>query len=78
MELTDYINSLPADLRDDFASRCGTSIGYLRKAASVGQALGAEICVAIEKESGGKVTRKDLRKTDWQRIWPELKQKAAA
>lgn len=28
-------------------------------------------CVAIEKATGGKVTRKDLR-DDWRDIWPEL------
>jgi DNA-binding transcriptional regulator YdaS (Cro superfamily) len=31
-----------------------------------------EHCAAIERESGGKVTRKDLRPSDWQDIWPEL------
>lgn len=29
-------------------------------------------CVLIEKATGGKVTRKDLRPEDWQIIWPEL------
>ena len=28
-------------------------------------------CVAIERVTGGAVTRKDLR-ADWQEIWPEL------
>lgn len=28
-------------------------------------------CVAIERETLGQVTRKDLR-TDWKLIWPEL------
>jgi DNA-binding transcriptional regulator YdaS (Cro superfamily) len=31
-----------------------------------------EKCFAIEKATGGGVTRKDLRPDDWQRIWPEL------
>lgn len=29
-------------------------------------------CAAIELATAGKVTRKDLRPDDWQRVWPEL------
>jgi len=29
-------------------------------------------CVAIERATGGVVTRKDLRPDDWWKIWPEL------
>lgn len=29
-------------------------------------------CVAIEKATGGVVTRRDLRPDDWMKIWPEL------
>lgn len=29
-------------------------------------------CVLIERETGGAVTRRDLRPDDWWRIWPEL------
>lgn len=32
-------------------------------------------CVAIERATGGAVTRKDLRPNDWQDIWPELAEK---
>ncbi|THF64344.1 transcriptional regulator [Pseudothauera rhizosphaerae] len=28
--------------------------------------------VAIERATGGAVTRRDLRPDDWQKIWPEL------
>ena len=31
-----------------------------------------EYAVAIEKATGGLVTRQDLRPDDWHRIWPEL------
>lgn len=31
-----------------------------------------EYCVAIERATGGRVTRRDLRPADWSRIWPEL------
>ena len=31
-----------------------------------------ERCMPIERATGGKVTRRDLRPDDWQEIWPEL------
>lgn len=31
-----------------------------------------EHCAAIEKLTNGEVTRKELRPSDWQSIWPEL------
>ena len=72
MKLIDYLNSLAPDARDAFASKCGTSVGYIRKACSVGQSLGAELCVSVEQHSDGQVTRQELRPDDWERIWPEL------
>lgn len=33
-----------------------------------------ERCTAIERATGGAVTRKDLRPDDWQVHWPELAQ----
>ena len=29
-------------------------------------------CVAIESDTAGEVSRKDLRPADWETIWPEL------
>lgn len=71
-KLIAYINNLSPDEREAFAAACGTTIGYLRKVASTNQNLGAITCVAVEKASGGEVTRKDLRPDDWAQIWPEL------
>lgn len=68
----EYLNSLPVAEQSSFAQRCGTTVGYLRKAVSVGQLLKAVVCVSIERETHGQVTRKDLRPDDWQSIWPEL------
>ena len=70
-KLLQYLNSLPAEDRDLFAGRCGTSVSYLRKAVSLGQTLGPALCVSIEQASGGQVRRADLR-ADWAAIWPEL------
>lgn len=70
--LRDHLNSLPATDQSLFARRCGTTVGYLRKALSTGQVLGAELCTQIEIASDGAVRRWHLRPDDWHRIWPEL------
>lgn len=71
-KLIEFINSLSMEERFAFAEACGTSLGYLRKACSKKQLLGAPICVAIERASNGSVTRKHLHPDDWANIWPEL------
>lgn len=61
-----FLNSLPSDRQRSFAGACDTSIGYLRKACSVKQKLGAELCIALERESGGAITCEALRPdVDW-------------
>lgn len=61
-----YLQSLEPSERDAFARRCGTSIGYLRKAASAGQKLGESLCIAIERESRRSVLCEQIRPdVDW-------------
>lgn len=71
------LNSMTMPEQERFALAVGTSLNYLRKAIIVGQVLRPELCVAIEEQSGRKVTRRDLRPDDWPRIWPELRAQAA-
>ena len=62
-----YLNELSTDEQSAFAARCGTSVGYLRKAISVGQQLSEKIVIAIERESEGEIRCEDLRPdVDWQ------------
>jgi hypothetical protein len=65
--LRTYLNTLSTDQQAAFASRCKTSIGYLRKAISTGQRLGEQLSLDIERESGGAVPllslRADLKET---------------
>jgi DNA-binding transcriptional regulator YdaS (Cro superfamily) len=68
-----YLNSLSTEQQQAFVAAVGTSTNYLRKACSIKQVLGAELCVAIEEASGGRVTRRDLRPQDFGRVWPELR-----
>ena len=60
------LNSLSTQDKKCFAERCGTSIGYLRKALSVKQNFGESLCINIERESSGAVTCEELRPdVDW-------------
>lgn len=73
MDLRTYLNSLDKSAQADFALRIGTSIGYLRKAISIGQRVSPKLAVSIERESAGAVSRIDLFPVDWSSIWPELR-----
>ena len=68
-----YMASLSPKQKRAFAESCGTTINYLRKVMSTGSVIGPEICVQIEIQSGGAVSRQSLNPENWQRIWPELK-----
>lgn len=70
-KLRSYLNGLDSTQQEEFAKRCGTTIGSLRTALSKGSSLGAELCVAIERESNNQVKRQDLR-DNWREVWPEL------
>ena len=64
--ILDFLNALPPAARDDFAQRCGTTVGYIRKAVSTRQKINAETCIYIERESRGVVTCEALRPdVDW-------------
>lgn len=77
MTLIEYLNGRPVNEQAQIARSWGTTIGYIRKACSKGQKIGPALCVAIEKETQGEVSRKDLRPEDWHLIWPELISKRA-
>lgn len=38
----------------------------------VGRQVPAQHCAAIERDTSGAVTRRDLRPDDWHLFWPEL------
>ena len=67
-ELRQYINSLSLEQRALFEQSCGTTIGYLRKAISVGTRLDGALARKIDEASFGKV-RKEVLRPD---VWPEL------
>lgn len=64
--LRKYLNDLTPEAQENFAVRCGTSIGYLRKAISAEQKIGEKIVIAIERESAGTVRVESVRPdVDW-------------
>lgn len=61
-----YLNSLSSADQLDYARRCGTSLGYLRKAISIDQKIGEGLVITLERESGGAVRCENLRPdVDW-------------
>ncbi|WP_321902051.1 transcriptional regulator [Paraburkholderia tropica] len=71
-KLKTYLAAMPSLERQHFAARCGTTHAFLRNIVYGQRVAGEKLCVAIERESRGAVTRRDLRPTDWREIWPEL------
>jgi DNA-binding transcriptional regulator YdaS (Cro superfamily) len=74
-KLISFLNGKPKSEQESFAARIGTTIGYLRKAASVNQKPATGLCVAAEGATDGAVTCEELRPdVAWVRIkdksWP--------
>lgn len=77
-KLLSYLNSLDKHDQEIFAKRCGSSVGYLRKAVSTGQRLGESLCINIDRESNSSVRFEDLRPdVDWAHV-RNAQRKAAA
>jgi DNA-binding transcriptional regulator YdaS (Cro superfamily) len=65
-QLRTYLKTLTREEQGAFAQRCGTTLGYLRKAMSIKTKLGESIVIAMERESAGAVTVEGLRPdVDW-------------
>lgn len=76
-KLRDFLNGMDKARRTAFVAACGTTEGYLRKAISVKQKLGADLCIAIERESAGAVPCESVRPdVDWAYIRASLPAKA--
>lgn len=73
MNLRTYLDSLPRGGIVKFAEQIKVSPVYLSQLAANqdNREASPSLCVVIERESGGAVTRQELR-GDWQAIWPEL------
>lgn len=73
MELKAYLKSLPdEESREAFALRCETTLGHMRNVSYGSKSCGTDLAVLIWRESGGLVTREELRPDDYWRHWPDL------
>lgn len=59
--LSSYLKKLPnKKAKEEFAKKCGTSLGYLRLITSGVRQCGAILAIDIDRESLGKVRCDDL------------------
>lgn len=65
--LREYIKTLTAHELDEYAARCGTTAGYLRKAIYAKPRLDGALCRRLDEQSNGAVPRASLRPD----IWPD-------
>jgi len=75
MKLDAYLNLPDAMSAAELGRRIGlTAADHLRawRHGYAGRKPSPKFCVAIERETGGQVTRQDLRPDDYWLHWPDL------
>ena len=71
MDLKNYL--IESDTKKaEFARAINISAALLHQWIEGIRPVAIQHCPAIEKQTGGKVTRKELRPDDWHKIWPDL------
>jgi DNA-binding transcriptional regulator YdaS (Cro superfamily) len=66
MTLLDYLKAMQRAERAAFATKCGTSLGYLQLVAYGHKKASESLCLRISAETAGRVLPKDLRPdVDW-------------
>lgn len=70
MNLDTYLSTIETAV--SLASKLGVSPGFISQLRSGFRPISPQQCVAIERATGGTLTRRDLRPDDWWLIWPEL------
>lgn len=64
--LRTYLNGLPIEQQAAYATRCGTTLGYLRKVISTHARMDAALVINLDRESGGAVPVEQMRAdADW-------------
>ncbi len=69
MTLSDYLKA-ERGRTNTLAALLGVSASLVTQWGN-GKRVAAERCIAIEKATGGAVSRRELRPVDWQLIWPD-------
>lgn len=75
MNLTTYLEE--SGKANTLAKAIGVSPVMISLWKTGARAIPIERCSDIERATNGAVSRRDLRPDDWERIWPELAEKAA-
>lgn len=68
-----YLNSLKTADQVAYATACGTTVNYLRKAICKGTAFDGALARLLDEHSNGRVSKAELRPD----IWPELLEPAS-
>lgn len=63
---------LSPERRAEIAAHVGRSEQYLYQCLTGRRDMNAAEASRIERESGGEITRRQLRQSDWWLIWPDL------
>lgn len=71
MDLKNYLIE-SGTKKADFARAVGVSPALLHQWIERIRPVAIQHCSVIERQTEQKVSRKDLRPDDWQKIWPEL------
>ncbi|MFZ1181653.1 MAG: YdaS family helix-turn-helix protein [Herbaspirillum sp.] len=72
MKLSEYLSTQPRGALISIARAIGAHPPDVSDWVSNKRPVPLHRAVAIEQETGGAVTRRDLRPDDWMLIWPEL------
>lgn len=72
MKLNEYMEAGPHGRAAALAAALGVSNVTVHLWVHGRRSVPPMRAVAIERETGGAVTRRDLRPNDWAQIWPEL------
>jgi DNA-binding transcriptional regulator YdaS (Cro superfamily) len=72
-KLLDYLNSMPVAAQEDFATRCATTVGYLRQIAYDHRPCQPALAINIERESERAIVCEELCPSgvDWAYIRAE-------
>lgn len=71
MNLATYLQTTGLN-KSAFAREIGISYAMLYQFETGRRPVPTKYCPAIEKATGGLVTRQELRPKDWHQNWPEL------
>jgi DNA-binding transcriptional regulator YdaS (Cro superfamily) len=72
MDLRTYFFGLSVEARKTFAEKCDTSPAHLTNIAYGFRKPNPALAIAIERESGGAVTRREMLPDTFLAIWPDL------